>query len=165
MDIHLANNRGVAVIDDADAHLLGKPRLGRSSGWYLHSNGYAAARRGGKIVYMHRLILGYGPDDPHIDHRDGNKLNNRRSNLRPGPQWLNQANRGPQKGRYKGVWFRNDTARWSARIRMEGKYRVLGCFDTAEEAALAYNEAARKAFGGYAYLNRIEPKIGVPDGC
>ena len=46
---------------------------------------YAKSRYKGKVIRMHRFILGLVVDKPHIDHKDRNGLNNQRSNLRPSP--------------------------------------------------------------------------------
>jgi len=136
-----------AVIDAQDAPLVA------GFNWYAHCVGnlvYAARRERGtrKIVYMHRAIMGTADD---IDHRDDDGLNNRRANLRPCTHQQNMANRrrhGNNRSGHKGVWERNGSFR--ASIRVDGKTRHLGPFPTAEEAAAAYQGAARRLNGEFA---------------
>jgi hypothetical protein len=56
---------------------------------------------------------------------------------------------------YKGVEFRKDRGKWRAYIgdRRCGNLKRLGHFDSAEEAALAYDEAAKERYGDDAFLN------------
>lgn len=86
------------------------------------------------------------------DHKDGDGLNNRRSNLRPCTYSQNGANRGPQKNSstgVKGVFPHRDTGKFRSCIMVEGKSRHLGIFATIEDAALAYRTAAEEAFGEF----------------
>ncbi len=97
-----------------------------------------------------------------IDHKNQIKDDNRWENLRPATNAQNQYNigaRSSNKSGYKGV-TRKTKFRWTASIRVNGNRISLGAFDTAEEAALAYNEAALKLHGEFAYLNEVKE---VPD--
>lgn len=54
---------------------------------------------------------------------------------------------------FRGVSYMKSTSKWRAGIEIEGKALNLGDFDSEEEAALAYNKAAREHFGDLAYQN------------
>lgn len=111
-------------------------------------------------TYLHRFIIQIQREDKRqVDHINLDPADNRKCNLRiceRGAQ--NAINRPKQKNNtsgYKGVFFRKDTNRFRAAIRVNQKLIHLGHFSTAEEAALCYNEAAVKYFGEFAYLNVI----------
>lgn len=101
-----------------------------------------------KIIYA--IHHGYIPKI--IDHKDRNKDNNRIENLREANHSLNEANTGPRKNNttgYKGVNC------YSNKYRATLKGKHLGFFNTPKEAAIAYNKAAIKAYGEFAYLNEV----------
>jgi hypothetical protein len=151
----------VALVDGADAELVGRFR------WYvLRSTNtlYARAwlpREGGKRkqVYMHALVAGSSTGGQ-VDHINGDGLDNRRSNLRPADHSKNGANRAkgkpPSSSQFKGVYYSRDPRarkQWTAAIRVRGKRIHLGSFPNEREAALAYDVAAVRHFGGYAREN------------
>jgi len=121
--------------------------------WHAHVRPhtiYAARSLGhgkGKQL-LHKFLL---PDTPEIDHRDGNGLNCCRDNLRPATHQQNCYNTNKQQLGYKGVWDRD--GRYMARIQADGRRKHLGTFDTAEEAAIAYDKAAKELHGEFASLN------------
>lgn len=106
---------------------------------------------GGQITMaMHRLIMGTQDGGLIVDHWDGNGLNNTRSNLRVTEQQNNIGNSRRRKDNtsgFKGVT--QNRGRW--RLCVAGKYQ--GLFDTAEEAARAYDEKARELWGDFAQVN------------
>jgi hypothetical protein len=108
------------------------------------------------LIYMHHLILGQ-KDGFLPDHKDGNGLNNRRSNLRFATPGQNCANSRPRKGssRFKGVCFKKGriSRPWQAEIMKNYTKRHLGMFETEEEAAVAYDQAALEQWGEFARLN------------
>ena len=106
-------------------------------------------------VYLHRYVSN-APKGLQVDHINGNRLDNRSANLRICTSGQNNRNIGPKKGKYKGVHWTKNRKRWVAQITKNYKTESLGCFDTAEAAALAYNEAAKRLHGEYAYLNKID---------
>lgn len=148
-----------ALIDEADFGLV------CAFTWRINSGfGYAVTRRPrcratGEKVYMHRLIVGARPHE-HIDHANGDTLDNRRSNLRVCTQSQNLCNRGRTRANrsgFKGVRCKTDRGRrsspWQANIRLDGRQTHLGYFATAEDAARAYDTAALKHYGEFARLN------------
>lgn len=106
---------------------------------------------------MHREIAGACQ---HVDHDDGDGLNNRRSNLKPGSCSQNLMNQSKWRGRktlsrFKGVSSGNRHHKWRAYIKLDGRQIWLGYFDIEEEAAEAYNSAAIQLFGDRARLNEV----------
>jgi AP2 domain len=142
IEIPLSNGRGVTVVDDEDAWAVGLR-------WRLHSSGYAVR---GRSTLLHREILARcGVHPITVDHLNRDKLDNRRTNIRPATYSQNSANRAPRsKTGYKGVI--SDKGSWRAEIK-DGRAIFLGMFDTAEDAARAYDEEARRRFGSFAGLN------------
>lgn len=127
--------------------------------WFVQPVGKHTYAYHPRVGYMHRLIT----DFELTDHIDGNGLNNCKSNLRPATRSVNAQNTGKSHGQYtsdyKGVYRQSGYGRrkrWRARIHVRGKSIPLGYFETEEEAALAYNEAARKYYGPEAWVNSIK---------
>ena len=114
--------------------------------WYLNK-GYAShtlRKPDGTrtSLYLHRAILGLAPDDPaYVDHRNGNRLDNRRANLRATSNALNIANQqainGRGRSRFRGVYWHEGRQRWAADARLNYRKHYLGLFDTEESAAAA----------------------------
>ena len=138
----------------------------------LNSYGYWVVRVNGKPYYAHRIIYymrtSVDPGSSLIDHVEGNPSCN--SELRLACTKLNGANRKKNKStkkqqtksKYKGVSFSNNKYRskkWTASIQVDNRQIFLGYYNTEEEAAIAYNEAAQKAWGLYANLNTIPKPV------
>jgi hypothetical protein len=142
-----------AVLDLADLPLV----EGRQ--WHVHErpdgNGFYA--RSGSIR-MHRLILGCQPGVLG-DHRDGDGLNNRRSNLRIGTRLQNSRNRRPIQ-RNLPVGVRQIGLRFYARINISGQWRALGGHATAEEAHAAYATAAAEIYGEWLHPSILSAAHG-----
>ena len=122
---------------------------------------YYAVRsvRGGHphLIYMARALMGYPPNQ-HVDHQNGDSLDNRRFNLRPATTAQNSSNRGKpisNTSGFKGVSWSDAANKWSARIGYKGRNLYLGVFDDIREAAAAYNEAATRLHGEFAVLNQL----------
>ncbi len=119
-----------------------------------------AVRIAGKnvAILMHRHLLNIPPGcSLMVDHRDGDSLNNQRSNLRLATYSQNNANRMKRTGmkhtsRFKGVGAL-PTGKWRATIKIGESTKHLGVFLSEEDAARAYDDAAREQFGEYALLN------------
>ncbi len=111
-----------------------------------------------KTVYLHREIMG-AQDDQVVDHINGNKLDNRQSNLRLCTRLQNSYNRKPtEKTGTKGVHYeksRVGSKKWKAYISSTGMKKSLGYYKTRIEAIDAYNEAALRLHGEFARLNDV----------
>jgi hypothetical protein len=149
----------IALVDDSDYDWL--MTQGR---WSLSNKGYAQhwyklnGQR--KALLMHRLILS-APPHLHVDHINGNRLNNCRENLRLASRSENNANRAMMPSNssgYRGV--NRNRKHWEARIKYQNQRIYLGSFADAQEAALSYDAAARLLFADFAKLNfpYLEPR-------
>lgn len=105
-----------------------------------------------KVVQLHRWIMDAKPGQV-VDHINGDRMDNRRENLRLCTVAQNIRNQKPRASRsgLKGVFKKR--GRWQASYTFEGKKIYIGNFSTPEEAARAYDAAAREAFGEFALLN------------
>lgn len=103
-------------------------------------------------IYMHSLILP-PPSGLTVNHKDRNGLNNRRSNLRHATHRQQQEYQRLAGRKYRGIHFVSELKRWRAMIRINGKNTYLGVFETPEEAARAFDTAARQHHGEFAALN------------
>lgn len=114
-----------------------------------------------RCVYLHRVLLDASVETC-VDHISGDRLDNRRANLRICTHAENSRNRkclDSARRLFKGChYYKNQRGdkKWIARIWVNGRNLFLGCFVTPEEAALAYNEKARTEFGAFARLNVIQ---------
>lgn len=117
---------------------------------------YAGTRINKRFIRLHNFLMGAWSG--HIDHKDGNCLNNKRANLRKCSHMDNLHNIGKSKSNssgYKGVWFAKGENKFKSQIRVNGKRECLGTFKTAIEAAEAYNARAMEYHGEFAKLNKI----------
>ena len=141
------------LVDAADAERITQHR------WWLSScrgkPAYANAEINGRRVALHRWLLDLRVGDPMcVDHINGDPLDCRRSNLRactPAENSRNSAALYGERTGLKGVTPYGE--RFRAEIRAGAVHRCLGYFDTAEEAALAYDEACRELHGEFALTN------------
>ena len=105
---------------------------------------------------MHRQIMN-APKGTPIDHKDHNGLNNTRENLRLATISENARNcektKRPTSSKYKGVCWNKKSKKWQAHIHYNGISIHLGLFDSEEDAAKAYDEAAKIYHGEFAVLN------------
>lgn len=157
MLISLHNRKGSvvahAIVDDEAFERASVLR------WSMHPTGYvtAAVRVNDKVhtFYLHRFVLGY-TGSMKIDHRNRNKLDCRKENLRIATPTQNNANclkRSNNTSGYKGVCRhpKNDT--WQIKIGHQGKTIYIGCHPDVIEAAKLYDQAARDLYGEFAVTN------------
>lgn len=145
----------VAVVDAADASRVLQHKWSAKQG-----RGTVYARRNVRRTdgtyasqSLHQFLTGYEL----TDHRNGDGLDNRRANLReatPGENGQNCRKRPHNTSGFKGVTWHKHRRKWLAQIKPGGeKNHYLGYFPTAEEAARAYDAAARELHGEYATVN------------
>jgi hypothetical protein len=154
MEIQL-NQDNIAIVDDD------LPQEIIKSKWYV-LNGYVVRTIAGVAEYLHRLIMACPPGLT-VDHKDQDKMNNRRSNLRICSVNQNLQNRGKFKNstsRFKGV-YRNqpylNKFYWCGKITINGK-QIFKRFPFTEEgellAARWYDNMADQLFGEFAITNK-----------
>lgn len=151
-----------ALVDDEDFERVNAFK------WYLgnlHGKLYALHCRWNsktnkkETIYLHRVVLQCRKSQS-IDHISGDGLDNRRVNLRKCRHGLNVRNRLKSKNNtsgFKGVGWWHNRGRWGkfvSSIRHRGKLIFLGSFQSAMEAAKAYDRAAIRFHGAYAKTNQ-----------
>lgn len=145
-----------AMVDDDDFDIVSQFR------WYIlkcnDGRKYALTsvyKPEKHTVRMHQLIMSF--PDGIIDHINHNGLDNQKSNLRvctPRQNSQNSLGRPSYRiSRFKGVNFEKHINRWRSRIVVDNRKLSLGVFETEVEAGLAYDAAAKRHYGEFAYLN------------
>jgi hypothetical protein len=150
----------VALVSDGDYEYLSRWK------WYAAKTGkgniYARRvdhRKKNKVIFMHRVITN-APAGLVVDHINHNTLDNRRENLKVCTAYENFQNVAPDKERhsfgktskgYRGVRL-FEGKWWRAQIGIAGKSIHLGTFKSAEDAAKAFDQAARK-YGKITHTN------------
>lgn len=149
----------VILCDTADLPLLSRYT------WravFKKDNGYAIStpKQSGPTLKMHSLVCN-PPPGLEVDHINRNGLDNRRSNLRPATHAENTRNVffGNNTSGYKGVAWDIQSQAWQASICADGLQRTLGRYESKEDAARAYNRAAKQLHGAYAVLNPVNDSI------
>ena len=150
----------MAIVDDSDFDWLNQWK------WFAQAacgGGFYAARQSSRdingkqhLIWMHRLIV-QAPHGTKVDHRNQNKLDNQRKNLRVCDSFGNAQNRvAPvtNTSGFKGVSWHMRRKKWQASIRIPGqKQKYLGIFSAAKEAALVYDYWAKKFHRDFSCLN------------
>lgn len=149
-----------ALVDDADYEWL------HQWTWHLHDTGCAvrSAWHNGTNhkVRMHREIVN-APKGVEVDHKDGNKLNNTRANLRLASRTENQCNVRKRKTEttslYKGVWWHAQKGKWVATIWKDKRHHHLGLYEDEKCAAVRYDAAALELHGDFASTNFSQQEL------
>lgn len=145
-----------ALVDDNEYERVSAFKWNYNGG-YAKRNAYVPMIKGvrkGRTILMHRFIMNT-PDGMHTDHKDGNPLNNQKSNLRICTVSENVRNkRGHSKiSKFKGAYFNKRDQKWFSMIAVNKKLIQLGRFKSEEDAATAYNLAAFLHHGEFAKVN------------
>lgn len=136
----------VAIVDDEWAHL---------ASWKWTATFFGYVRRSERLnerrmnVFMHHAVMGRSTKGLMVDHINGDKLDNRKSNLRFVTRRQNGQNRtdrksGKMKSRFVGV-YPTKSGNWFASIRLNGKNCNLGTFKEEKYADIAYQSASKTA--------------------
>ena len=149
-----------AIIDKEDFEKVNK------YSWHF-SNGYPYARINHKLIKIDRYILGQENNKLHIDHINGDGLDNRKSNLRMVTRSQNMMNKRkkqtcfgtPTSSKFKGVFWEKGCKKWRVQVTLNKKRHHIGLFVNELDAAIAYDQAATKMFGEYALTNNVR-KVG-----
>lgn len=154
-------NGGQAIVDVEDHEALSKERWFRDTGGYASRQGWERDEDG-KLrhwtIWLHRVV-NKTPEGMFTDHKNGNKLDNRKGNLRTCDKAQNSANRPKSKrsqlsSNLKGVSFHRSTGLWRARLQFAGKTQTT-YHKTAEQAGLDYNRMAQEQFGEFSQSNEV----------
>ena len=149
------------IIDEQSLSGLKYIKSGKSAGTQRKSGSWQICYKG-KLYLAHRIIWflysGEDPLDQEIDHIDRNPSNNKLDNLRLATRSQNCINKiACSSSGYKGVYKHHTYDRWVARI----KGKSLGYFLTKEEAALAFDKAAKELYKEFAFLNQATVKVSM----
>jgi hypothetical protein len=146
----------VAIVDDENFERLNKHKwyaMRKRKTFYAAREVISGERK--LQILMHREILN-APLGVHVDHVDGNGLNNKINNIRICTRSQNQYNRGitkRNKSGYKGVRWDEKAGKFRSVIHFNHTEVFLGHFTSVIDAARAYDEAAIKYHGEFAKLN------------
>jgi len=151
-----------ALVDDSDYAALSchKWYTGQTASCNVYAKRKFVKPGGGRTdLYMHRQLF---PSAAEVAHRDGDGLNNQRENLVPMTHqqnlWGSRRKKLGASSKYRGVCWVSADKKWKAQIRCNGKLIYLGQFDSEDNAARAYDDAATKLFGEFASPNFKQQK-------
>ena len=112
-----------------------------------------------KLVYLHRFLLN-PPAGMCVDHINGDTLDNRRENLRICTYSQNSQNvkvqeRPNKSSSFKGIYFDKARQKYVVRVSVAGKTHMIGAFKYEQNAAKAYNRAAKELHGEFHKPNSV----------
>lgn len=149
------NKNMITLVDDDVFEYLNQWRWSCSKN-YVIRHGLENGKY--KTIYMHRVV-NCTPDGYDTDHINGDKLDNRKCNLRAVTKSQNNCNKSKQSNNtsgYKGVSWHKGSNSWQSYIKINGKVRFLGYFKEREDAAKAYNSASNQIHGKYGRFNVVD---------
>ena len=117
--------------------------------WWKQASGYIINKDG---MYLHRMIMG-NPDEMVVDHINGDKLDNRKENLRICTRRENVINSRVSKNNttgYHGVSYMRHIGKYRAYIFTNGKQIYLGSYTNIDDAITARKQAEEQYFGEFA---------------
>ena len=131
--------------------------------WYISNNGYVRAKAldgTGKHVSFHAVLFSnFSLNLKDVDHKNHNKKDNRKHNLRIVTRSQNNMNRklfSNNTSGVTGVCWNKAANKWAAHIRINKKRIHLGYFNDFEDAVKARKEAEEKYFGEFSYDNSVK---------
>ena len=129
--------------------------------WSIGTDGYVTSSKykynNSVNIRMHKLVM--PPNNLDIDHINHKKYDNRKSNLRCVTHSQNHMNKKMQSNNTSGVvgvGYIKKNNKWRATIKINGKQKHIGVFDTKEDAAIARKLAEEKYFGEFSYENSMD---------
>lgn len=139
----------VALVDDEDYEALNQYKWSAKLSNGIFYAARSAKREDGKktTVYMHHELIGK-KKGLHVDHGDGNSLNNQRYNLSHVTPRQNAQNRHASRSlNLPGVCWNKRARKWQAQIVVKGKIKYLGYYTDEYDAYLAYRKAVKEQDG------------------
>lgn len=122
---------------------------------WVNQSGYASGVINGKYVRLHQIVIPQ-KEGLEVDHINGDKLDNRKCNLRLVTHKQNMWNRNVRKdckSGYRGVSWNKIRKCWYVRIKKDGKTYCYGTAKTKEDAAMKANVLMSKLYGDFAKMN------------
>lgn len=153
--------QGQNAIVDSDDYEITSPHSWYAL-WNPSTENFYAWRRAPKNsanerIAMHRFVLNMEPSNPlMVDHKNGNPLDNRKSNLRIATVAENNRNckrRSDNLSGYKGVYWKDSSNKWAAHCRFNNKGFHIGYFKSKLDAAQAYILIAYLNFGEFSRMD------------
>lgn len=150
------SNREEILVDEEDFEHIRKYK------WCVSKTGYAVANIKKKVTKLHRFILNIKDQNIIIDHKNRNKLDNRKSNLRICTAWENCTNSSNTKGKELPLGIsKTQNGKYRARIMVHRKEINLGRFEKLEDAVEARLEGEKKYFNGFRYSHNPRIEINI----
>lgn len=139
-------NESIALIDIEDIPKISKYKWHKRDNLYVNSH---------KVGRLHRYLL-KAPANLDVDHINGNRLDNRKCNLRLCTRSQNNMNKSEQSNNtsgHRGVSWSKSNSKWHSRITVNHKTINLGYYDNILEAIQVRQQAEKQYFGEFNKLS------------